>query len=107
MGPGGRGGPGGRAAPQGGVALFAVERAVNDLKLSEKSKEAAAAAIKAQKEEARKLTELARAELLLQMGDVLSEEQMKEFKAAVDRQPGVGDRPPGGRNGPPPGPPRP
>ena len=82
---------------------------MDDLKLSEKKKETAAAVIKAQQEESRKLTTLVRAELLLQMSDVLSEDDYKSFKTAMDRLPGVGERPAGppgrpggpGRGGPP------
>jgi hypothetical protein len=107
-GPDGRGRPDGRGSPGSGLSLGAIERAVGELKLPEKKKEATASAIKAQQEQARLLTTMVRDELLLQVSDVLSDEQMKSFKAVLDRQPGVGDRP-GGRNGPPDrrGPPRP
>jgi hypothetical protein len=107
----GRGGPGrGRpGAPPGpgiagnGLSFGVIERAVDDLKLSGEKKESATAAIKAHKEDARKLTELARSGLLLQMSRVLKEEDLEKIKVALDRQPGVGDRPsgPGPRGGPP------
>jgi hypothetical protein len=111
---GGRPGRGRPGAPPGpgiagtGLSFGVIERAVDDLKLSEGKKEAAAAAIKAHKEDARKLTELARSGLKLQMGRVLKAEDLEKFTAALDRQPGVGDRPggPGGPGGPP-RPPRP
>ena len=97
-GPGGRGGPSGRGSPGSGLSLRMIERAVDDLKLSEAKKESVAAAVKAQKENAHKLTELVRAELLLQIGDVLSEQELKTFKVVLDRQPDVGER----AGGPPP-----
>jgi hypothetical protein len=92
---GGRGGRGGRGGPGPGLPPAAVERAVNDLKLSDKKKETAAAAVKAYQENVRKLTELARADLMLTMTDVLSEGQLKTFRATVERQPGFGPPPPG------------
>jgi hypothetical protein len=100
-GPGGRGGRGGPNGPGSGLTLVMIERAADDLKLSDGKKETVAAAIKSHKEEARKLTELARAELLLQVGDLLSDEELKKFKSALDRAPSVGERPGGGRGGPP------
>jgi hypothetical protein len=84
FGPGGRGGFG----PGGGL-----ERAVDDLKLSDKKKETAEAAVKAYQENVRKLTDLARADLLLKMKEVLSDEEFKKFKEATDRRPGVAARP--------------
>lgn len=99
---GGFGGRGGRGGPGAGLPPFAMERAVDDLKLSDKKKEAAAVAVKAYQENVRKLTELARADLMLTMSDVLSAEDLKKFKEAVERQPGFGDRP-FGRGGRPPG----
>jgi hypothetical protein len=100
--PVGRGGRGGQSSPGSGLTHVAIEQAVNDLKLPEEKKETAASVIKAQQVETRTLTTLVRAELLLQLGEVLNEEELKTFKAVLDRQPGVGDRP-SGRNGPPPG----
>jgi EF hand len=103
----GRGGAGGRVNPGGGLFIGMIERAVDDLKLPEGRKEKAAAAVKALKEDARKLTEMARASLLVQMSEVLSEEETKKIKGILDRQPGVGERlrgpngPPFGRGGPP------
>jgi hypothetical protein len=103
---GGRGGPGGPGGSTGGLSFAMIERAVDDLKLADGKKESAAADVKAHKKDARKLTELARAEVLLQMCDLLSEAEFKTFKAALEREPGVGDRPavrdqpPPGRGGP-------
>jgi hypothetical protein len=102
---GGRGGRGPRGGPPpgpgAGLPPPVLERAVADLKLSDAKKETVTTAIKASREDLRKLTQLARAELLLKMDEVLSEEEYKKFKAALDRQPTFADPPPGGRRGPP------
>jgi hypothetical protein len=97
-GPGGRGrgdgfrgrpgGPGGFGPPGGGL-----ERTLGDLKLSDKKKETAEAAVKAYRENVRKLTDLARADLLLKMKDVLSDEEFKKFKEAAERRPGLPPQP--------------
>jgi hypothetical protein len=108
---GGRGGPGGglrpgrggRFPPGGFGPGGGPERALEDLKLSGKKKEQAEAAVKAHREDVPKLMGLARSDLLLKMKEVLSEGEFKNFKAALDRTPGFGDRP-GGRGGRPPGP---
>lgn len=63
----------------------AIERAVEDLRLSGGKKEQALAAVKAHKENVRKLMEQARAELIEKMKAVLSEEELNDFKAAMDR----------------------
>jgi hypothetical protein len=96
-GPRGRGRLGALGGPGGGLPLPVIERAVNDLKVSEPKKEAASAAVKASQENTRKLTELARADLLLKMDEILSAEDFKRFKTALDREPGFGARP-GGRD---------
>ena len=96
-------GRGGRGGPPG-LPAGAVERAVDDLKLAGTAKEKGNAAVKAYREKLRELTGLARADLLLTMTDVLTEEDFKKFKAEVDRQPDFGERP-FGRGGRPPGPP--
>jgi hypothetical protein len=90
----GRGRPGAPAAP-GGLPLRVIERAVGDLKLSDAKKEQAGVAVKESQENVRKLTELARADLLLRMDEVLSEEEFQKFKTALDRQPAFGNRPVG------------
>jgi hypothetical protein len=91
---GGRGGFGPGDGGRGGFGLVALERAVDDLKLSDKKKEAATAAITAYQENVRKLTELARADMLLKMKNVLSDEEFKKFKEAAERRPGFAARPP-------------
>jgi hypothetical protein len=62
---------------------------VDDLKLSVKKKDQAMAVVKAHQENVRKLMARARAELLQKMKQVLSEEEFKDFKAALDRPRGV------------------
>jgi hypothetical protein len=96
-GPGRRGGRELPRGPVGGFPLPVIERAVVDLRLSETTKETTGAAIKASQENIRKLTELARADLLLRMDEVLNAEDLVKFKAALDREPGFGGRP-GGRD---------
>jgi hypothetical protein len=97
---GGRGGPGARGGPGIGFPPRVIERAVDDLKLSGEKKDKAVTAVKANQESLRKMTELARADLLLKMDELLGEEDYKRFKAALDRQPNFGE-PPFGRGGPP------
>jgi EF hand len=92
-GPGGFGGRGGFPGPGGPGGNFT--RAVDDLNLSGTKKEKAEAAVKALQENVRKVTDLARAGLVLKMKDILSEQELKKFTDALDRQPG-----PGGRGGP-------
>lgn len=95
--PGGRGGrgAGGRGGLVGvGFPPRAIERTLDDLQLSESKKTAVAAAVKASHENLSKLTELARADLLVKMDELLTPEDYKKFKAAVDRTPGIGSRPP-------------
>ncbi len=91
--PFGGGPPGGGAFPSGGFRRGGVEGALEGLKLTDKKKETAEAVLKAHQENVRKLTDLARADLLLKMKDVLSEEEFKTFKEALDRPSGgFGDR---------------
>jgi hypothetical protein len=59
--------------------------AVDDLKLSGKKKDQALAVVKAHEEKVRKLLDQARADMLRKMKKVLSEEEFKDFKAALDR----------------------
>jgi len=86
---GGRGGAGPRGG--GGRAGFGpgagLERALDDLKLSDKKKETAEDALKTYHDNVRKLMELARADLLLKMKNVLSEEEFKKFKETTDCSP--------------------
>lgn len=86
-GPKGPGGPKGRGGPPGGPPPFVIDQALADLKLADAKKESARAAVKAHHETVRKLTDLARADLLLHMQDVLSGDEFKEFKVAFDRRP--------------------
>jgi hypothetical protein len=91
---GGRGSRGdGFRGGRGGFGRSGLERAVDDLKLSDKKKDAAAAAVKTYQENVRKLTDLARSDLLLKMKDVLSDEEFKKFKETTERQPGFAARP--------------
>jgi hypothetical protein len=92
----GRGGPGVGFFFGAGGGLFpgGVERALDDLKLSDRKKEEKAAAIvSAHREKIHKLLEESRADLLKQMKDVLSDEEFQKFKEAVERRPGPGARP--------------
>jgi hypothetical protein len=69
----GPGGPGG------------IEGVVDDLKLAGKKKDRAMAAVKTHEENVRKLMEEARAQLHQKMSEILSEEELKDFKAALER----------------------
>jgi hypothetical protein len=75
--------PPGRGGPPG-LSAGTVERALRDLKLSEKQ-EAVESAVKANQESVRKLTAMARADLLLKLSDVLNDEQLTKVKAALER----------------------
>jgi len=93
FGPGGFGGfGGGKGGPKGfgGKGNFGpggLERTITDLNLSSKTKDKAEALVKAHEENVHRLLELARTDLLVKMKDVLSEQEYKTFKAAVERQP--------------------
>jgi hypothetical protein len=67
----------------------AIEGVVDDLKLSGKKKDQALAAVKAHEENVRKLMDQARAELLQKMKEILSAEELEDFKAALDRPRGA------------------
>jgi collagen type III alpha len=86
----------GRGAP------FGVEQALEDLKLTDKKKEKAEAIVKAYQETVRKVQDLAKSDLLLKMKDILSEQELKTFTAALERPagPGAFGRGPGGQRGP-------
>ena len=78
----------GRGPGLAGFAGFgpgAVEGVVDDLKLAGKKKAQALAAVKAHQENVRKLMDQARAQLLQQMKEILSAEELKDFEAALDR----------------------
>jgi collagen type III alpha len=81
----GPGGPGGGFRFGSGPGLDDIEGVVDDLKLSAQKKDRAAAAVKAHRESVRKLMDQARAELLQKMKEILSEEELNDFKAALDR----------------------
>jgi hypothetical protein len=83
-------GPGPRGIIRGpGPGLGDVEGVVDDLKLSNKKKDQALAVVRAHQENVRKLIDRARAELLQKMTEILSEEELKDFKAALDRPRGA------------------
>jgi hypothetical protein len=86
---GGRGGFGGFGPPDGGRRGSAADRALGDLKLNDKTKDKAEALIKAHEESVRKLLDLARADLLLKMKDVLSDQEYKNSRTpwSVSRVP--------------------
>jgi hypothetical protein len=87
VGPAAGSGPGGSVGFNVAVRANtnAIEGAVEDLRLSGGKKERAMAAVKAHQENIRKLMDQARAELLQKMAAVLSEEELNDFKAAMDR----------------------
>jgi hypothetical protein len=74
---------GGRPGPGPGPGR--IEVVVNDLKLSGKKKELAIAAARAHQEHVRKLMEQARGKLFQKMKEILTEEELKDFAAALDR----------------------
>jgi Spy/CpxP family protein refolding chaperone len=87
--------------PPGGPG--GLERAIDDLKLSEKDKEKAHKILQAHHEKMRRLAEQAREDLLKDLKDVLTKDQLEQFKKAMERRP----PPPGGPGGRPPAPPPP
>jgi hypothetical protein len=87
--PGAAGGLGGRGIPTGpGPSPAAIKVVVEDLKLSSAKREQAMVAVKAHEENVRKLMEQARVELLEKMKDILSEEELTDFSAALARNRG-------------------
>jgi hypothetical protein len=104
----GNGGPGGpppgvlaKDGPKGGPpkggpfrgAANDVQRTLDDLNVSGPVRDKADRALRAHQDKIRRFEELARAELIMQMKDVLNEEDYRVFKSALDRPAG----PPGGR----------
>jgi hypothetical protein len=81
----GPGGPVGGFRVGPGVGPGDIEGVVDDLKLSDKKRDCAQAAVKAHQESVRKMMDQARAELLQKMKEILSEEELNDFKAALDR----------------------
>jgi hypothetical protein len=96
-GPGGRfGGFGGGGPPFGGFRPGGgAERALAELKLTDKQKEKAEALIKTHQESVRKLLDMARSDLLFKMKELLPDQDFTKFKAALDRGPGVRGAPVG------------
>jgi hypothetical protein len=82
-------GPGAAGGIRVGGALppgpDSIEGIVEDLKLPDKKKGRALAAVKAHEEHVAKLMEQARAELLQKMKKILSAEEFEDFKAALNR----------------------
>jgi len=76
---------GGVGRPGPGPGPGRIEVVVNDLKLSGKKKELAIAAARAHQEYVRMLMEQARGELFQKMKEILTEEELKDFAAALDR----------------------
>jgi hypothetical protein len=76
-------GPG--PGPGPGLRPGVIEGVVDDLKLSGKKKDRAMAAVKAHQEDVRKLMDQARGQLLQKMQEILSKEELEDFKAALDR----------------------
>jgi hypothetical protein len=87
LGPGPGPGTRGRFGVGGAIRLGpdAIEGVVDDLKLPATKRDQAMAAVKAHQENVRKLMDRARAELLEKMRGILSEEEFKDFTAALDR----------------------
>jgi Spy/CpxP family protein refolding chaperone len=99
-GPGGPGGPGGPP----GAGPIAIERILDDLKLTDKQKDKADEVLNAHHEKMRKALDQGRDDLVKEMKDVLTEDQLKKFNDVLTTQgPGRGPGGPGGPGGPPPG----
>jgi hypothetical protein len=85
-GPGAPGGFGlGVVQAESGRGPGDIEGVVDDLKLTGQKKDRALAAVKAHEENVRKLMNQARADLLQRMKEILSKEELEDFKAALDR----------------------
>jgi hypothetical protein len=82
-------GPGPGAPGPGPGGIEGIEGVVEDLKLQGNKKDQALAAVKAHQENVRKLLEQSRAELMQKMKEILSEEELKDFQAALDRPRGA------------------
>jgi hypothetical protein len=72
----------------GGLASVDLRRALDDMRLTSTAKDKAAQLLKAHDDKLRRLQELARAELVMEMKEILNEEDYKSFKAAARRRPG-------------------
>ena len=82
-------GPGGFPPGPPPAGPGGVERIVNDLNLTGKRKDQADDALRAYQDNVRRLTDLARADLLLKMKEVLTDRDFRSFKEALERQPGL------------------
>jgi hypothetical protein len=83
--------PGRRGGPRGGL-----ERALDDLKIAEKDRETARTAVRAYRENVQRLTDLASAELILKLKEVVSQEEHASLRKATANARRVGPgRPPG------------
>jgi hypothetical protein len=85
VGPGPGPGPGFGPRPGPGGRPGVIEGVVDDLKLPGKKKDQAMAVVKAHHDNVKKLIDQAHAELLQKMKAILSEEELQDFVAALDR----------------------
>jgi hypothetical protein len=87
----GGGGPGQKGGgPKGGGPkgpAGEVQRAIDDLDLRGKNRDKAQAVASAHQEKLRRFEELTRAEVIMQMKDVLNEDDYRAFKSTLDRGP--------------------
>jgi hypothetical protein len=85
-------GPGPKGfGPKGGAfkgAAGEVQRTLDDLNVTGTTRDKADRALRAHQDKMRRLEELARSELILQMKEVLNEEDYRVLKSALDRAPG-------------------
>jgi EF hand len=98
-GPGGGGPGGGPKGPPGkgglkGIAADA-QRTLDDLNVTGDARDKADRVLKTHQDKVRRFEDVARAELILEMKDVLSEDDYRAFKTALNLPPGKG--PPGGK----------
>jgi hypothetical protein len=82
---GGPKGGGPKGGPRGGGD---VQRTLDELNLSGSTRDRAQALARAHQDKLRRLEELARAEVIMRMQNVLNEEDYRIFKSALQRQPG-------------------
>jgi hypothetical protein len=86
------GGPkgGGPKGPPLTKGAFEVQRTLDDMDINAKARDKADRLVRAHQDKVRRFEELTRAELVLQMKEVLSEEDYRVFKSALDRAPPFG-----------------
>lgn len=98
-GPKGDGGfKGGKGGPKGPEI---VKSALDDLELRGQTRDKADTLVRAYQDKLKKYDELSRAELVIQMKDVLNEADYRSFKTTVERPPGGGPKGFKGGKGPP------